>query len=697
MSLHSSPSSPPTPSSSSLKPWVTLESKFPACRNVILDDNLLYSHNQIILALVALPKLLQLSASNNFLLDDYVDKDSITETTSPASPGESNQIDLEGKQGRIARLVGADDEAVTRLGLSYLPQSTQSKEKQFAYTPLKGYHTHWVTERKQSPTLDESGEKIMEGEGKQAVSTETTLNSTQDVLPCPSGLRGLSAQPHALQVLVLNNVPKAWEHVLELACTGGFLDNLRELHLCRNKMSTLGTSWSPTYYGYDPLSLSPLHPVTSDDAPQTHTVYSSGPYFFSCFPKLELLNLSENALSSWSDIHRLSRLPKLTRLLLNNNAISSIIPFDPAVDALYPPSTSHAEPPFPSLAWLSITGNKLSHIATIAALSARLSSQLSIVQGSSQTHPPAFPKLVELRCSDNELRYSTCLSDYRLQAEEQRRRLSSSSGTKDTTKTSQNTDNGSGAGRSQDEHAGDQQQAATRARWSVISLLPQLLFVNLCTISTRERLNACKNVLGETWASFVAARPTEARQDHKRIWEARRNTFAEEKGNQESDSTTFSSFLRSLNICREMPHWLVACPDIDAAVEVVGEFRDTQETATVKKAPTRKGILELKLRCHVVEQGKSEVKVEEIGDSETPIVQKKVPVTMKVADVSTLCRRLFRAEIELKGIQGDTLILKYVERRPGESDWVIDLSDPYQSLFDAGVRDAGTVVAIFND
>lgn len=97
-------------------------------------------------------------------------------------------------------------------------------------------------------------------------------------LDAPLALRPFGSGFPQLLRLFLNDVPHAWAHVLELA-RAGLLPRLEELHLCRNALERFEGARSP-----------------ADVA--------------ACFPALQLLNVSENALSDWAQVETFSAAPR---------------------------------------------------------------------------------------------------------------------------------------------------------------------------------------------------------------------------------------------------------------------------------------------------------------------------------------------------------------------------------------------------
>jgi len=176
-----------------------------------------------------------------------------------------------------------------------------------------------------------------------------------------------------LEVLVLNGVPDAWESVVALA-RGQALPKLQELHLCKNNLTAL----SPALRGKGASSAAAAASVaTAGDASALSSELAA------LFPSLHTLELSFNSLRDWSEIQLLDRLPRLRKLLLNNNALTSVeyAAASAPVSASSVPA-SPAPAPFAHLTSLGLNHNALSSFESVTALS-------------------RFPTLKELRLQGN--------------------------------------------------------------------------------------------------------------------------------------------------------------------------------------------------------------------------------------------------------------------------------------------------------
>ena len=127
--------------------------------------------------------------------------------------------------------------------------------------------------------------------------------------PLPKTHELRSALPK-LSVLVLNNTALNFGQILALEAA---LPQLQELHLCQNGISTFDPP--RTTYG--------AWAATTGDRRHDNRG-RVGPPLVDCFKELRILNLSSNNLDDWRQVWRLAWLPKLEKLLLNENKISSI-------------------------------------------------------------------------------------------------------------------------------------------------------------------------------------------------------------------------------------------------------------------------------------------------------------------------------------------------------------------------------------
>jgi hypothetical protein len=113
-----------------------------------------------------------------------------------------------------------------------------------------------------------------------------------------------------LSVLILSNTAIPFGQILALE---GALPNLSELHLCGNNISTFDPP--RTTYGF-------WASTTGDRRVDTRG--RVGPPWVGIFPNLKVMNLSNNLIDDWRQIWRFAWLPKLERLMLNENSINNI-------------------------------------------------------------------------------------------------------------------------------------------------------------------------------------------------------------------------------------------------------------------------------------------------------------------------------------------------------------------------------------
>ncbi|KAJ3086711.1 hypothetical protein HK102_012653 [Quaeritorhiza haematococci] len=141
-----------------------------------------------------------------------------------------------------------------------------------------------------------------------------------------------------LRALSLNSTLMEWR---ELILLEPFLPHLRELHFGFNRVTSIEIP-EPSQ-DTDSGSTSPRQP----------------------FAMLELLNLENNSISSWSNVVQLRRLPNLQRLFLNDNQIASIDfkETDASTSSATTQSTTSmtiaTESFFPSLRFINLNRNQI--------------------------------------------------------------------------------------------------------------------------------------------------------------------------------------------------------------------------------------------------------------------------------------------------------------------------------------------------
>ena len=93
----------------------------------------------------------------------------------------------------------------------------------------------------------------------------------------------------------------------EASALGGALPCLEELHVCQNNFAVFDGSDARLEGG------------SGEGERESKTED-----FVSGFEQLRVLNLAENAISSWVEVGRFARLPKLQHILLHHNALTNI-------------------------------------------------------------------------------------------------------------------------------------------------------------------------------------------------------------------------------------------------------------------------------------------------------------------------------------------------------------------------------------
>mmetsp|Transcript_40064 Transcript_40064/g.64995 ORF Transcript_40064/g.64995 Transcript_40064/m.64995 type:complete len:464 (+) Transcript_40064:51-1442(+) len=148
----------------------------------------------------------------------------------------------------------------------------------------------------------------------------------------------------SLRVLVLNSTRFTWSQVPVLQ---HYMPLLEELHLCHNHIRSLGSS-------EENIKLKTLR----------------------------ILNLEGNGLEDWVEVWKLSQLPVLERLIVNDNKLREVT---------YKTSVEVSNTPFASLQSISLSKNCITEWSSVDALN-------------------AFPSLVELRLQNNPITDSAVIS-----------------------------------------------------------------------------------------------------------------------------------------------------------------------------------------------------------------------------------------------------------------------------------------------
>eukprot|EP00117_Sycon_ciliatum_P008469 scpid53644/ scgid2374/ Tubulin-specific chaperone E; Tubulin-folding cofactor E len=167
------------------------------------------------------------------------------------------------------------------------------------------------------------------------------LELSDNILESPAIASSLASSLSRVTSLHLNRAGVDWDQIV---CLAEMLPSLEQLHLCQNSISKLQSNSSAL------------------DAPVAG------------FQALRLLNLELNAISDWTEIARLRSLPRLQRLILNDNKLTDV--------HRLPNDATSAEVAFPSLSSISLCGNAITDWSSIDNLS-------------------SYPLLTELRFKDN--------------------------------------------------------------------------------------------------------------------------------------------------------------------------------------------------------------------------------------------------------------------------------------------------------
>lgn len=175
-----------------------------------------------------------------------------------------------------------------------------------------------------------------------ALPSLAALNLSGNRLALPSPTLAPAAPPPAapaslagLQTLVLNGCGVAWPQAVAVA---QLLPTLRELHLCANGLASLHLPAAVGRSGCDVASAAEaaagisllLLGAPAAAAPGSGSSSSSrssqgaAALLAAAFGRLEVLDLENNALSSWADVALLSTLPCLRSLLLSGNRLEEV-------------------------------------------------------------------------------------------------------------------------------------------------------------------------------------------------------------------------------------------------------------------------------------------------------------------------------------------------------------------------------------
>ncbi|KAG8378536.1 hypothetical protein BUALT_Bualt08G0147200 [Buddleja alternifolia] len=157
-----------------------------------------------------------------------------------------------------------------------------------------------------------------------------------------------------IRVLVLNHTGVTWKQVelISVEVLKDSLPNVEELHLMGNKLTDITTVSSTVVQGFN---------------------------------FLRILNLENNCISAWDEITKLSQLPRLEQLLLNNNKLNRV--WYPDCSTLHEPNNGNeslekSTMPFKSLRSLFLGGNNIEDLEFVDSLN-------------------SFPNLMDIRLSDN--------------------------------------------------------------------------------------------------------------------------------------------------------------------------------------------------------------------------------------------------------------------------------------------------------
>ncbi|KAA0175538.1 hypothetical protein FNF27_02948 [Cafeteria roenbergensis] len=228
-----------------------------------------------------------------------------------------------------------------------------------------------------------------------------TLNLSGNAMsrPTPADAASLAATPLArLGVLVLSGCGVTMSDLLVLRPAAAF-PALRELHLASNCIRGIEASEpgaaaaQPADKSAAPSAAEPTERETADQ-------------LAAALPRLETLNLSGNALTSWSHIWRLSRLPSLQRLILAGNALTEAA-YGPSLAAAWPLPAEMPQEKAPEYSlrvatrlYPCETAAEAAPTPAAAAAAAAAAGSAAVAGGSPPSALP-FASLTSLTLSDN--------------------------------------------------------------------------------------------------------------------------------------------------------------------------------------------------------------------------------------------------------------------------------------------------------
>ena len=129
-----------------------------------------------------------------------------------------------------------------------------------------------------------------------------------------------------LRVLILSNTGMSWA---EAALAARSTPCLEELHVCQNNLTRLdggdmrveGADAGATPPAGDAATGAGAAGAGAGSAPAAAGATSE---VVAGLPHLRVLNLAENRISSWAEVARLGRLPRLEHLLLHHNLLEDV-------------------------------------------------------------------------------------------------------------------------------------------------------------------------------------------------------------------------------------------------------------------------------------------------------------------------------------------------------------------------------------
>ncbi|KAK4413434.1 Tubulin-folding cofactor E [Sesamum alatum] len=248
--------------------------------------------------------------------------------------------------------------------------------------PVEGYSGNWV-----GVDWDADGEGKHDG-SHNGIRYFTGRGPNTASFVRPHNLSTGISLLEALETRYRTTSTKEEEDLKELDLTGNLLANWEDVGIICNSLPALtALNLSNNSLSPDITSIPQLSNIRILVLNQTGVLWKQpvSSTVVQGFNSLRLLNLENNCISAWDEIVKLSQLPSLEQLFLNNNNLNHV--WYPDCGKLDEPDNgyeSHEKSvrPFKSLRGLCLGGNNIEDLESVDSLN-------------------SFPNLVDIRLSDN--------------------------------------------------------------------------------------------------------------------------------------------------------------------------------------------------------------------------------------------------------------------------------------------------------